>query len=259
MSAALASWSSALSMSKTRPSHTNKQKSHHSTAPAPQPLTMSNDSLASSRASSLAGRKRPRESDGDTSKSRLSRRTKSVGDARDGRRSKDVKDKDREAFQRSLIGVFVPNALRESLTGRMENYNDLLAHFQPSPLGPPPSLPGLLPILRALTAHVSLLTTENHTALVSAVLSLPWAAGEDKFVKVFVGFCGVLVSAQPGWAKEVVDMAVRGLRWRKLVDDLIFVTVVDEQNLSCCRLRSLRCLDATTMPAITSFSPIFSR
>jgi RNA polymerase I-specific transcription initiation factor RRN3 len=34
-------------------------------------------------------------------------------------------------------------------------------------------------------------------------------------VKIFIGFCGVLVSAQPGFAKEVVNMAVKGLTWRE--------------------------------------------
>ena len=113
--------------------------------------------------------------------------------------------------------MFVPNALRESIQGKTINYNDLLAHFLPSASAPTPSLTGLLPLLRALTAHVSLLAPEYHSALISAIFALPWAAGEDKFVRVFIGFCGVLVSAQPGWAKEVVTMAVRGLRWRESV------------------------------------------
>jgi len=214
MTLSLSSWSS-LSMSKPRPSF-SPAKSHQpsSSASTQQHSTMSNDSLSASRASSLAGRKRPRESEGESSKARLSRRTKSTGDARDPRRSK---DKDREAFQRSLIGVFVPNALRESVQGKMINYSDLLAHFLPSASAPHPSLPGLLPLLRALTAHVSLLSPEYHSALISAILALPWAAGEDKFVRVFIGFVGVLVSAQPGWAKEVVTMAIRGLRWRESV------------------------------------------
>lgn len=210
MTLSLSSWSS-LSMSKNRPSF-SPAKSHQASSSANGHSTMSNDSLSASRASSLAGRKRPRESEGESSKARLARRTKSTGDARDPRRSK---DKDREAFQRSLIGVFVPNALRESVQGKLINYNDLLAHFLPSASAPNPSLPGLLPLLRALTAHVSLLSPEYHSALISAVLALPWAAGEDKFVRVFIGFCGVLVSAQPGWAKEVVTMAIRGLRWRE--------------------------------------------
>lgn len=217
MAISLSSWSP-LSMSKARTSHNThsaKKTAHFAPQPPPSSSSMSNDSLplSASRAASLAGRKRPRESEGESSKIRLSRRTKSAGDAGGLRKPK---DKDREAFQRGLIAVFVPNALRESLVGRMEHYNDLVAHFSPSTSQM--TLAPLLPLLRALTAHVSLLAPEVHSALVSAIISLPWAAGEEKFVRVFIGFCGVLVSAQPGWAKEVVNMAVRGLRWRKSPD-----------------------------------------
>lgn len=213
----LSSWSTS-SMSKPRSSHSStnlpKKTAHFASQPSSSSSfsNMSNDSLpsSSSRAASLAGRKRPRESDGESSKIRLSRRTKSAGDAGGLRKPK---DKDREAFQRGLIAVYVPNALRESFEGKLEHYNDLVAHF--SPTTGPMIMGPLLPLLRALTAHVSLLSPEMHSALVSAIIGLPWASGEDKFVKVFIGFCGVLVSAQPGWAKEVVNMAVRGLRWRE--------------------------------------------
>ncbi|KAL1413177.1 DNA independent RNA polymerase I transcription factor [Vanrija albida] len=170
--------------------------------------------VAVPRASSLTGKKRPRDStdssDPRTASLRASRRTKSVGEA--GRGAADAKD--REAFQRQLIGVFVPRALKESADGNMANYNDLLAHFLPTALQTSVPLAPILPLLRALTAHVSLLSPEIHGALISAIVALPWAAGDDRFVKCYVGFAGVLVSAHPGWAKEVVGMAVRGLTWQ---------------------------------------------
>ncbi|KAK4684592.1 RNA polymerase I-specific transcription initiation factor RRN3, partial [Tremellales sp. Uapishka_1] len=161
-----------------------------------------------SRSSSLAGKKRPREVEGD-GKPKASRRTKSTGDAREGRNTKD-----KEAFQRGLIGVFVPKALQESHQGNMTHYNDLLAHFLPTPITPNLALSPLLPLLRAITSHVSLLTPDLHSSLISAIINLPWATGDEKFVKAFVGWTGVLVSAQPGWAKEVVGMAIRGLTWQ---------------------------------------------
>lgn len=171
------------------------------------------DPLATSRTSSLAGRKRPRESDGGTEKI-IPRRTKSVGGPTsntDGGRSKD-----REAFQRGLIAVFVPKALGESARGVMGNYNDLLASFLPTPLVPVPVLEPLLPLIRSLTANVNLLSPGLHGRLVSAILALPWAAAEERFVKAYIGWAGVLISAHPDWTKEVVGMAVKGLTWRKL-------------------------------------------
>lgn len=211
MPAALSSWST-LHTSKTPRHPSPRLKAPPVMTPTSSPV-VANDpfSTFSSRTTSLAGKKRPRESD-ENAKSRLARRTKSTGDAREGRSAKE-----REAFKRGLIAVFVPNALRESVLGNMTHYNDLLAHFLPTPTVPVPPLPPLLPLLRALTAHVSLLSPEFHLPLVSAIIALPWATGDEKFFKTFVGWAGVLVSAHPGWTKEVVRMAVQGLTWRKPV------------------------------------------
>ncbi|EIW67696.1 hypothetical protein TREMEDRAFT_12429, partial [Tremella mesenterica DSM 1558] len=163
-------------------------------------------SLSSSRSSSFAGKKRARESD--EGLRTPARRTKSTSDTT-------LKtNRDQDAFQRGLIAIFVPKALQESLQGRMANFNDLLAHFLPTPLAPAPPLAPLLPLLRALTAHVSLLSSSIHRALVTAILNLPWATGEEKFVRSYVGFMGVLVSAHPTWSKEVVGMAVKGFTWQ---------------------------------------------
>jgi RNA polymerase I-specific transcription initiation factor RRN3 len=162
------------------------------------------DPLASSRTSSLAGRKRPRDSDGDAKLK--PRRTKSAGDSSQA--------KNREAFQRGLIAVFVPNALTESTRGEVKSYNELLAYFLPAPLQPEPSLPAVLPLVRTIAANVNLLSPLYHSALVSAIINLPWATGDDRFVRVFVGWAGVLVSAHPDWANEVAIMAVKGLTWR---------------------------------------------
>ena len=219
------------------PSGSSKQRAklpnHHSTEmPAPGPpldtpmLELSQDSMLSplslasgSRSSSLAGRKRPRDSDGAASSAaalaRADRRTKSVGDTRRTQtRDSSTSSKDREAFQRGLIAVFVPKALRDSARGEMGNYNDLLAHFLPTATAPIPALPPLLPLLRAISAQVSLLQPGVHSALVTAIIDLPWAHGDERFVKTFVGWAGVLVSAHPTWTKEVVQMAAKGLTWR---------------------------------------------
>jgi RNA polymerase I-specific transcription initiation factor RRN3 len=161
------------------------------------------------RTSSTTGKKRPREED---AAAVASRRTRSAG--ADGERNPDSRGE--AAFQRQLIGVFVPRALKEAAEGKMANYNDLVAHFLPKPLDPNGvALPPLLPLLRALTSNVSLLRPELHGSLVTAIIALPWATADDRFVKTYVGWAGVLVSAHPVWAKEVVAMAVKGFRWRE--------------------------------------------
>ncbi|KLT44471.1 RNA polymerase I-specific transcription initiation factor RRN3 [Cutaneotrichosporon oleaginosum] len=173
---------------------------------------MSRADLLVPRASSMQGKRRRLEPD----VPEKSRRTRSVGgDSRDALSSSDRREaREREAFQRQLIGVFVPRALNESLEGNTHNYSDLLSHFLPLPGAAAPQLPPLLPLLRALTAHVSLLDSGVHHALVAAILDLPWATADDRFVKCYIGFCGVLVSAHPGWARDIVAMAIRGLTWQ---------------------------------------------
>ncbi|WVQ96479.1 hypothetical protein IAU59_003584 [Kwoniella sp. CBS 9459] len=226
------SFSSSLHMSKsnraptsstanTPPALKNRSSKSGNMAVIPSNMMLSNDpsnGAGPSRSSSLAGRKRPRESEAD-GKRTPTRRTKSTGDTRDGvgrsgGSSSGSSAKDREAFQRGLIAVFVPKALQESKQGNMTHYNDLLSHFLPTATQSTPALPPLLPLLRAISAHVSLLAPETHSPLVTAIINLPWATGDEKFVKTFVGWAAVLVSAQPGWAKEVVGMAVKGLTWQ---------------------------------------------
>ena len=213
MPGALSTWSTL---------HTSKTPRHPIPKPKP-PYIMTTSSpqspfdplhTSSSRTTSLAGKKRPRDSD-EGGKGGLTRRTKSTSDAWEGRSVKE-----REAFQRGLIAVFVPNALRESVRGTMTHYDELLAHFLPNPTVPVPPLPPLLHLVRTLTSHVSMLSPEIHSTLVSAIINLPWATGDEKFVKTYVGWAGVLVSAHPGWAKELATMAIRGLTWRKLASIL---------------------------------------
>lgn len=195
-----------------------------STLPLATPMLELDDPLSApplaeaSRSSSLAGRKRPRESD---SPAQLSRRTKSVGAVQ-------PKDKDREAFQRGLIAVFVPKALKDSVKGDNGNYNDLLAHFLPTATNPNPPLAPLLPLLRAVSGHVSALVPDRHGGLVSAILGLPWAYGDERFVKTYIGWAGVLVSAHPSWTKEVVQMAIKGLAWRKSLPFLCTASQKDQ-------------------------------
>jgi RNA polymerase I-specific transcription initiation factor RRN3 len=213
--------------------------------PLSAPLaTMSTpDPLATARTSSLAGRKRARESDGGDAKI-IPRRTKSVGGPA-GSGSADSgnsRSKDGDAFKRGLIAVFVPKALAESARGIMGNYNDLLASFLPTPLEPVPALGPLLPLIRSLTANVNLLSPALHGRLVTAILTLPWASTEDRFVKAYIGWAGVLISAHPDWTKEVIGMAVKGLTWRTFLlalaletrsDDLRVPTGIDVDAFAC--------------------------
>lgn len=95
-------------------------------------------------------------------------------------------------------------------------YQELLSHFATSPSLPAPDFTALLPILQAITSSISLLSPLHHSALVRVILTVPWAiSADDRFVKAYTAWCGVLCSSRAEWVSEVVVMAVKGLRWRK--------------------------------------------
>ena len=102
-------------MSKDHRAPSISQHSHRRQQPSIT-MTSTNDPMqaSSSRTTSMAGKKRSRESDGDAKLSSF-RRTKSVGDY-----SHSPRDKDRTGFQRSLIAAFVPAALKESMQGNSD-------------------------------------------------------------------------------------------------------------------------------------------
>jgi hypothetical protein len=135
-------------------------------------------------------------------------------------------------YKRTIMRQFVRNALEKvtqvSIMGSFGNitltfpqgddapYQELLSHFATSPSLPAPDFTALLPILQAITSSISLLSPLHHSALVRSILTVPWAiSADDRFVKAYQAFCGVLCSSRAEWVSEVVVMAVKGLRWRK--------------------------------------------
>ena len=103
-----------------------------------------------------------------------------------------------------------------SFQGNEAPYLELTAHFLPTPTTPIPELTSLTTLLQALIANITLLQPAHHSSLIKAILNLPWAsAGDDAFARVYTAFVGVLCSAKTEWISEVVNMAVKGLTWRK--------------------------------------------
>jgi len=131
-----------------------------------------------------------------------------------------------KATQVSGVGtVFILMSLtltlrRHAMKGEDAPYQELLAHFantSRSAQTVQPDFPALLPILQAITSSISLLTPTYHSALVRTLLAIPWAISPDeRFVRAYTAWCGVLCSSRAEWVSEVVVMGVKGLRWREL-------------------------------------------
>ncbi|KAJ9111413.1 hypothetical protein QFC19_001182 [Naganishia cerealis] len=120
------------------------------------------------------------------------------------------------SYKRTIMRQFVRNALEQATQGEDAPYQELLSHFSTSPSMPAPDFPSLLPILQAITSSISLLSPAYHASLVRALLSIPWAISPDeRFVKAYTAWCGVLCSSRAEWVSEVVVMGVKGLRWQQ--------------------------------------------
>lgn len=64
-------------------------------------------------------------------------------------------------------------------------------------------------------SHVVSQLDRNHAALVDAVLSMPWTTADATFVKSYIAFVGMLVSARPEYLSAILVKSVDGLTYRE--------------------------------------------
>jgi RNA polymerase I-specific transcription initiation factor RRN3 len=66
------------------------------------------------------------------------------------------------------------------------------------------------------TTHVVSSLDRRHSALVDAILSLPWTSlGGESFARAWIRFVCALVSARAEWTGDVCKRAVKGLGFRE--------------------------------------------
>ena len=68
--------------------------------------------------------------------------------------------------------------------------------------------------VQALSNVVSQLE-RSHSSLVEAILALRWTTMDNTFVKAYIDFVGLLVSAKPEYLTMVLVSTVKGLTYRK--------------------------------------------
>lgn len=57
----------------------------------------------------------------------------------------------------------------------------------------------------------------SHSALVDAVVGVPWSICDSALAQAYTTFAGVLVSARPEYLGKVLEATVQGLTYRKLL------------------------------------------
>lgn len=128
--------------------------------------------------------------------------------------------------------VFVNNALNQKknvsamasllwhilrlVQGSSDAFDELVDQFNPkksSTSDAPTPLPQLRDWLSALSHAVSRLE-RCHSALVEAIVNMPWTVMDTGFVKSYTSFVGMLVSARPEYLSLVLDKIAHGFTYR---------------------------------------------
>ncbi|EJD01473.1 RNA polymerase I-specific transcription initiation factor RRN3 [Fomitiporia mediterranea MF3/22] len=131
-----------------------------------------------------------------------------------------------EKYRRDMYLAFIDNALNQKARGINEHYDDLVRQFSPTSLSAAGQAPQsadqqqLRGYLTALTHVVSKLD-RAHFSLVDAIVSMPWTTMDSAFVKTYISFVGMLVSARPEYLTLVLERAAQSLTYysaRKALD-----------------------------------------
>lgn len=130
---------------------------------------------------------------------------------------------------------YVHNALVDKLRGKDATYQEMVTQFKlPTSRNTTAAMPsvGILQmLLTALSNEASRLDRRNHTPLVHAILTLPWATmGGDSFARTWTRFVCNLCSVRSEWTLEILSRAVRGLSYRSDWRSLAYVQSSSSQT-----------------------------
>ncbi|KAG8806435.1 hypothetical protein FRC17_004993 [Serendipita sp. 399] len=117
-----------------------------------------------------------------------------------------------EQNKRDMYLAFVNNALKAKSEGNSSPFEELVAQFSTSTLSNSPLNFGQLKNWLLTLSHVVSQLDKRHVALVEAIVHMPWTTAPDEtFVKSYIGFLGMLVSARTEWATIIVASTIRRL------------------------------------------------
>lgn len=74
-----------------------------------------------------------------------------------------------------------------------------------------------LHLLTNALSHVVSHLDRRHAVLVNAIIAVHWASADALFVKSYITFMGLLLSAQSQYGAAVLEKAIQGLTHREFV------------------------------------------
>ncbi|TFK22355.1 RNA polymerase I-specific transcription initiation factor RRN3 [Coprinopsis marcescibilis] len=117
-----------------------------------------------------------------------------------------------ENLRRDMYLAFVNNALRERSQGKSGPFDELVNQFalKPSSADSLQNQPGQLRFWILALSHVVSRLERSHSALVEAIVNMPWTTLDSVTVKSYTVFIGMLLSARPEYLSLVLSKIVQG-------------------------------------------------
>ncbi|KAG0702449.1 RNA polymerase I-specific transcription initiation factor RRN3 [Suillus ampliporus] len=120
-----------------------------------------------------------------------------------------------EQFKKDMFLAYVNKALLEKLNGHSKDFDDLVDQFSPNKSTLAPTVPSMqLRIWLSALSHVLSRLERRHAPLVEAIVRLPWPAMDAAFVKSYVVFIGMLISAHPEYLSLVLNRIAMGFTYQ---------------------------------------------
>ncbi|THV08235.1 RNA polymerase I-specific transcription initiation factor RRN3 [Dendrothele bispora CBS 962.96] len=124
--------------------------------------------------------------------------------------------KQEEKTRKDMFLAFVNDALQQKSDGNSEAFDELVNEFNPkrSSAEMPTPQPTQLRLWIQALSHVVSRLERTHSALVEAIVSMPWVTLDTASVKSYTVFIGMLVSARPEYLSIVLSKIAHGFTYQ---------------------------------------------
>ncbi|CCM00173.1 uncharacterized protein FIBRA_02201 [Fibroporia radiculosa] len=121
-----------------------------------------------------------------------------------------------EQYRKDMYLAFVNNALQQKKNGISDAFDELVDQFNPKKSTPEAAaLPAQqLQLWILALSHVVSRLERYHSALVEAIVNVPWTTMDTSFVKSYTSFIGMLVSARPEYLSLVLGKVAHGFTYQ---------------------------------------------
>ncbi|KAF8735458.1 hypothetical protein AX14_002038 [Amanita brunnescens Koide BX004] len=129
-----------------------------------------------------------------------------------------------EQYRKDMYLAFINDALQKKLAGFTDSFDELVSQFNIKRISndqsTPPYQPAQLRLWFSALSHVVSRLERTHSALVQAIVSMPWTTLDSATVKSYTIFLGNLVSARPEYLSLVLSKIANGFTYQSGLQNL---------------------------------------